>query len=281
MKFKTPQFEALYTDALTLIKTNKIKDALSSLETLLLLLKEKRENKENILHVTRLLQALQSDEPTLGQNLIEQLEREKKTKAASSQALEKEIDTIENNANDLYNMNDFFNAAIYYGYVVAKTQGKAKFAPNYADACWSQGACYESIAASLKATQPQDALRYVDKAIYAVKRALAAYLPLNANDDIDACTQKLKFLKEQQSLLKEVEPTCSLLITLKMKITQTTSPANAANVIDSLDVLASTALNSGSIPAFKGYRKSILERIQAEKSQLSQSSEKTALKRSQ
>lgn len=282
MKFKTPQLDALYTDAITLIKTSNNQEALSNLETLLLLLKEKRESKENILHVTQLIQTLQSDEPALLlENLIEPLESKKKPKTASSQAFENEIDAIENSANDFYNMNDFDNAAIYYGYVVAKTQDKPKFAANYADACWSQGACYESIAASLKANQPQDALIYIGKAILAVKKALAAYIPLNATDDIDSCTLKLKFLKEQQSLLKEIEPTCSLLITLKMKITQTSCPANAANAIDSLDALASAALTSDSKPAFKGYRKSILERFQAEKSQLSQSSEKITLKRSQ
>ncbi|MFI4937550.1 MAG: hypothetical protein ACHQJ6_03450 [Candidatus Berkiellales bacterium] len=258
MQFKISQYQDLYNEAISQIKGKKFEDALENLRLLIMLLNEPceiKEKKENITFVQRLIDALSKSNPAESIQLllshqeqenkfvkptkkrdVKSLKKEDKKpfkeedkesnkkedkksfKEEATESFKKEIEQLEITANLLYESDNYIDSAQAYQKVMNKTVDKAEFLPNYVDACWSQGACFESMAALYKHTDPIIAIYFIDQTLPAIKKALIAYRQIEKDRDenIQECVDKIKFLNDLKRGLAKVEKTPTT-ITIKMQ----------------------------------------------------------------
>ncbi len=206
MKFKHPAHQNIYREAIKAIHAQHWNEAVQGLQTLHLLLQESRE----ISHANKinsLIQCIQHPvkRETLVTTLLAQNQAQhqaNQVKLNKTESFKAEIDALEETAHKEFDNNDFYNSAISYGAVAAKTKDLPQFKENYAAAIWSQASAYESLAYEIAGTTPIKAQSYVDKAIRRVKESLVVYTQLKSDYDIDECTKKLKVLKEYKATLQ-------------------------------------------------------------------------------
>ncbi len=197
MKFKNSQHNSLYNDAISAIKAQKWADAIAQLQTLVLFLQESRD-KNTAAQINTLIARLNN--PV--KRMVVLAEVEAHEAHAAEKALCAEIDALEEKAHKEFDNCGFYNAAIAYGNVAAKTKNLPQYKENFAAAIWSQASAYESLAYEIAASTPIKAQDYIEEAIKLVRESLVAYTELNKRFDIDVCTNKLKELKAYKHKLQ-------------------------------------------------------------------------------
>lgn len=228
MKFKNPAHQHIFNDAISAFHAQKWNEAIQGLQTLALFLQESRE-KSQTQEINTLIESIQN--PHQREALAAKLKAQSQAalnalqeKRQKKESFKTKIDAQEEAAHKTFAQGDYYNAAIDYAAIAAKTKGLPDFKANHADAMWSQASSYESLAFQIAASTPVKAQLYVEKAIKCVRESLVVYTQLNATFDIDECTKKIKALKQYkdtlQAQINQEETTQADLFANFIKVTQ-------------------------------------------------------------